>query len=170
MRTPKKPSGHCHNGHCQITHGFIDSGGDWRCRECRRLANQERDYWKLVNRLIADESDTEALEKLQRYHESRHASQRMIDLHEKLKSLDNLLSDAAQLRVDLRRAGMCSLTLTEAVAEATLFAIDEETKHLKDELVKNAGTKKLLIVKQEDKKIQEAERRKENFEKWLQQG
>lgn len=68
MRTPLKPSGFCHNGHDQIRHGFIDSGGDWRCRLCRKTANMERDYWKLVTRIIANENDSEALAKLKKFH------------------------------------------------------------------------------------------------------
>lgn len=58
------------------------------------------------------------------------------------------------------------LTLDEETA-ARLFTIEQETKHLKDEILKNAATKKLLIERQEDKRVQEAERRKDNFEKWL---
>ncbi len=58
------------------------------------------------------------------------------------------------------------LTLDEETA-SRLFTIEQESKHLKEEILKNAGTKKLLIERQEDKKKQEAERRKENFEKWL---
>lgn len=71
----------------------------------------------------------------------------------------------AKMRIDGERRRDL-LTLDEHT-QATLFAIDAEAKHLKDEVIKNAGTKKMLIERQEDKKKQEAERRKENFEKWL---
>ena len=68
MREPKKPSGYCHNGHDQRKSGFIEASGDWRCRDCRRLANQEKDFWKLVHRLIHNLDDVDALEKLKKFH------------------------------------------------------------------------------------------------------
>lgn len=67
MRPPKKPNGYCHNGHDQVKSGFIDSGGDWRCRECRKNTNMERDYWKLVKQYMENQS-SDALEKLERFH------------------------------------------------------------------------------------------------------
>lgn len=63
-----RPSGFCHNGHNQYKAGFIDSGGDWRCRECRHIADHERDFWKLVNRVMDDPLDQDALDRLRQFH------------------------------------------------------------------------------------------------------
>lgn len=71
----------------------------------------------------------------------------------------------AKMRIENERKR--DLLLLDEQLDAKLFAIDQETKRLKDEIVKNAGTKKVLIERQEDKKKQEVERRKDNFEKWL---
>lgn len=68
MREPRKPSGWCYNGHNQVICAFIDSEGDWRCRECRKIANRERDFWKLVKRYTDDPTDEEAFSKLTRFH------------------------------------------------------------------------------------------------------
>ncbi len=80
--------------------------------------------------------------KLQRFYESRHASQCLIDLHDKLKLLENILGDAAQLRVDLRRAGMCSSKLEEAVAETRQekLRLTEELRDLEQESGPVMGT------------------------------
>ena len=68
MREPLTPSGYCVNGHCQKKHAFVDSDGKWRCRPCRKEAYAERDYWRLVNRVMADDRAEDAMEKLKRYH------------------------------------------------------------------------------------------------------
>ncbi len=68
MSRTKKPSGYCHNGHDQTKHGYIEITEDWRCRECRKISNRNRDYWKLVNRFIDNQDDQDALEKLQKFH------------------------------------------------------------------------------------------------------
>lgn len=74
----------------------------------------------------------------------------------------------AKMRIENERKR--DLLLLDEQLDAKLFAIDQETKRLKDEMLKNAGTKKVLIERQEDKKKQEVERRKDNFEKWLKEG
>lgn len=71
----------------------------------------------------------------------------------------------AKMRIENERKR--DLLMLDEQLSTKLFAIDQETKRLKDEILKNTGTKKVLIERQEDKKKQEIERRKDNFEKWL---
>ncbi len=80
-------------------------------------------------------------------------------------SAAHLEESQTKMRIESeRRRGLSAL---DEETRTKLLNIDQETKHLKDEVLKNASTKKLLIEKQEDRKKQEAERRKDNFEKWL---
>ena len=51
--------------------------------------------------------------------------------------------------------------------EKAILDVDQETEKLKSEVTRNAGAKKLLIQSRENQKKKEAERRTENFEKWL---
>lgn len=62
------------------------------------------------------------------------------------------------------------LLLLEETMQTQIFSAQEEAKHLKDEILKNAAARKALAERQEHRKEQEIERRKENFEKWLKEG
>jgi hypothetical protein len=61
------------------------------------------------------------------------------------------------------------LALEEEIQSKT-FMINQETKRLKDEVIAHAGQKKQKIAREETAKENEAEQRKENFEKWLREG
>jgi hypothetical protein len=74
----------------------------------------------------------------------------------------------AKLRAESERRR--DLSALEEQAANQIFTANEEAKHLKDEVLKNTGTKKLLILRQEGRKKQESEQRKENFEKWMKEG
>lgn len=66
-KSPKKPTGFCSWGHDQTKYAFVDSGGDIRCRECRRVKERDREYWKLVTEYMKTQDKT-VLEKLEKYH------------------------------------------------------------------------------------------------------
>lgn len=58
----------CSNGHDYRQFGFIDSEGTARCRQCRKESRREREYWRLVDRLMTFPNDLEALDVLKRFH------------------------------------------------------------------------------------------------------
>ena len=78
--------------------------------------------------------------------------------------------EASQKKAQIERKHAADLSTCDEDLQHQLFVIDEETKRLKDEIVRNAGNKKILIARQEERKKHEATQKKENFEKWLKDG
>ena len=65
----KRLSGYCLRGHPLEKQGYIEGGVKIRCRTCRKIDQEERDYWALVHRYIdSGETDQEALAILKRDH------------------------------------------------------------------------------------------------------
>lgn len=92
----------------------------------------------------------------------KHIAQVHYDIDRRKKMLD-----AKKIPPSERNREILSL---DEEMQNRLFTIDLESKRLKDEMIRHADAKKHAIERQETAKKQEAQRRKDTFEKWVQEG
>ncbi len=81
-----------------------------------------------------------------------------------------ILSADPDQKSHFERVRQNAIIRLEEETSKKLFDIEQESKHLKDETIKNAANKKTLVLRDEDRKKREAVQRTENFEKWVQKG
>ncbi|UPA22593.1 hypothetical protein K8942_00035 [Candidatus Peribacteria bacterium] len=121
-------------------------------------------------KMAEEKTRTEISEAHNEWRKADEAARHMKDRTEAGEAISTARFKESQAKMRIESEHKRDILLLDEQLETKLFTIDQEHKHLKEEILKNAATKKLLIERQEDKKKQEVERRKDNFEKWLKEG